>query len=180
MVISEKNKILINRVVDTIDWTLIHKFYKLVGRSVANETTQIPGLKKLDKGTKLKEDHIKEEVNLLINHMIMNDISQFIYGPWNFVWVNGEWEMEIPAEDENGNFIEGKDMFMPILESVLEVYFSPMVVISKELVIDNILSKAESKEGIDLQGRLDKAIKDENYELASKLRDLIEIYKKQK
>lgn len=181
MVISEKNKILVNRVLDTIDWSLIHKFYKLVGRSVANETTQIPGLKKLNKGVKLKEEHIKEEVNHLINHMIENDISQFIYGPWNFVWVNGEWEMEIPEEDENGNIIEGgKSEFMPILESVLEAYFSPMVVISKELVIDTTDPKEETKEGIDLQKRLEQAIISEDYELASKLRDLIEIYKQQK
>ena len=62
MDISEKNKVLINRVIDTIDWSLIHKLYKLVGRSVGKETTQIPGIKKLPRGVKLTEDHIKEEV----------------------------------------------------------------------------------------------------------------------
>ena len=87
MVISEKNQNLINRVLDTIDWPLIFKFYKLVGRTVGVETTQIPGVKKLPKNIKLKEEHIREEVKNLIHHMVENDISQFIYGPWNFVWV---------------------------------------------------------------------------------------------
>ena len=34
--------------------------------------------------------------------------------------------------------------------------------------------------GIELNKQLEKALNDENYELASKIRDLIDIYKKQK
>lgn len=181
MVISEKNKVLINRVLDTIDWDLIYKFYKLVGRSVGNETTQIPGIKKLQKGVKLNVDHIKGEVNNIINHIIESDLSQFMYGPWDIIWVNGEWEMEMPEIDENGNEIPGgESSFLPILESILEVHFSPMVVISKEVVVDEEDEIHEKPETIDLQRQLEKAITDENYELASKLRDLIDIYKKQK
>ena len=168
MVISEKNKTLISRVIDTIDWPLIHKFYKLVGRTIGTETTQIPGIKKLDRKTKLTDEHIKEEVLHVINHVVENDISQYMYGPWNVIWVNGEWEMEIPETDDNGKEIEnGESTFIPIMESMLEVYFSPMVVVSRETVLTD--------EEID-----DKALNDENYELASKLRDLIEVYKKQK
>jgi len=180
MVISEKNKVLINRVIDTIDWPLIHKFYKLVGRTIGTETTQIPGIKKLDKKTKMTDDHIKEEVLHVVNHVVENDISQFMYGPWNVIWVNGEWEMEIPETDENGEEIEnGESTFIPIIESMLEVYFSPMVVVSRETVLtdDEVDEKPET---VDLQRQLEKALSDENYELASKLRDLIEVYKKQK
>lgn len=180
MVISEKNKVLINRVLDTIDWDLIYKFYKLVGRSVGNETTQIPGIKKLAKGTKLDKTHIREEVNFVVNHIVENDISQFMYGPWNVVWVNGEWEMEMPEIDENGNEIQGgNSSFIPILESILEVHFSPMVVISKEVVV-NEDEAPESQETIGLSKQLEKALEDEDYELASKIRDLINMYKKKK
>ena len=180
MVISDKNKILINRVIDTIDWPLIHKFYKLVGRTIGTETTQIPGIKKLEKKVKLNEDHIKDEVLRVINHVVENDISQYMYGPWNVIWVNGEWEMEIPETDENGKEIEnGESTFIPIMESMLEVYFSPMVVVSKEMALteEEIDEKPET---VDLQKQLEKALSDENYELASKLRDLIDVYKKQK
>jgi hypothetical protein len=180
MVISEKNKLLINRVINTIDWPLIHKFYKLVGRTIGNETTQIPGIKKLDKKVKLTDEHIKDEVLHVINHVVENDISQYMYGPWNVIWVNGEWEMEIPETDENGKEIEnGESTFIPIMESMLEVYFSPMVVVSKETVFTEE-EMEEKPETVDLQKQLEKALSDENYELASKLRDLIEVYKKQK
>jgi hypothetical protein len=180
MEISEKNKVLVNRVIDTIDWTLIHKFYKLVGRSIGNETTQIPGIKKLARGVKLTEDHIKEEVLNLLNHIVENDISQFIYGPWNIIWVNGEWEIEVegdPSETENPE--DGEGEFIPLVESVLEVYFSPMVIISREVVIseDSIEKKEETR---DLERDLKKALVEENYELASRIRDLIDIYNKQK
>jgi hypothetical protein len=171
MVISEKNKVLINRVIDTIDWTLIHKFYKLVGRTIGTETTQI---------SKLTDEHIKGEVLHVVNHVVENDISQYAYGPWNIVWVNGEWEMEIPEIDENGKEIEnGESSFIPIMESMLEIYFSPMIVVSKETVLSEE-EVDEKPETADLQKQLEKALSDENYELASKLRDLIEVYKKQK
>ena len=180
MVISEKNKILISRVIDTIDWPLIHKFYKLVGRTIGTETIQISGIKKLDKKTKLTEDHIKDEVLHIINHVVENDISQYMYGPWNVIWVNGEWEMEIPETDDKGNeILDGDSAFVPILESMLEVYFSPMTVISREIVVDE--DDLEDKtDTIDLNKQLEKALNEENYELASKIRDLIDIYKKQK
>ena len=183
MVISEKNKLLINRVLDTIDWDLIFKFYKLVGRSVGTETTQIPGVKKLAKGIKLDKSHIRDEINSVINHIVENDLSQFIYGPWNVVWVNGEWEMEMPEIDENGNEIPGGNTnFIPIIESILEIHFSPMVVISKEIVVDEDGEEIteEPQETIGLKKQLDKALEEENYELASKIRDLIEMYKKKK
>jgi hypothetical protein len=151
-----------------------------VGRTIGTETIQISGIKKLDKKTKLTEDHIKDEVLHIINHVVENDISQYMYGPWNVIWVNGEWEMEIPETDEKGNeILDGESTFVPILESMLEVYFSPMTVISKETVIDD--EELEDKpDGIDLTKQLEKALNEENYELASKIRDLIDIYKKQK
>jgi hypothetical protein len=182
MVISEKNKILINRVIETIDWALIHKFYKLVGRTIGTESAQIPGIKKLDKKTKLTEEHIKDEVLHVINHIVENDLSQYVYGPWNLVWVNGEWEMEVPQMDENGNEVEdGESMFIPIMESMLEVYFAPMMVVSKETVLtEDDLDEEDKIETTELQKQLDKALSDENYELASKLRDLIDVYKNQK
>jgi hypothetical protein len=182
MVISEKNKILINRVIETIDWALIHKFYKLVGRTIGTESVQIPGIKKLDKRTKLTEEHIKDEVLHVINHIVENDLSQYVYGPWNLVWVNGEWEMEVPQMDDNGDEVEdGESMFIPIMESMLEVYFAPMMVVSKETVLtEEDLDEEDKIETTELQKQLDKALSDENYELASKLRDLIDVYKNQK
>jgi hypothetical protein len=91
--------------------------------------------------------------------------------------------MEIPETDENGKEIEeGESTFIPIMESMLEVYFSPMVVVSKETVLtEEELDEMEEKpETVDLKKQLEKALSEENYELASKLRDLIEVYNRQK
>jgi len=163
--ISEKNQILVNKILNSIDWGLIYKFYKILGRTVGQETIQIPGLKKLGRSVKLKKDHIKEEVRSLIYYLIENDLPQFVYGPWNFTWINGEWEIETNENE-----------FVPILESVLEVSFSPMVVIGKE-INTSLIENDELEETIDLQKQLEKAIAEENYELAAKIKDLIEIYK---
>ena len=76
--------------------------------------------------------------------------------------------------------MEEDDQFIPIVESVLEVYFSPMVVISREVVLDPEEIDGESEENFSLKEKLQKAIEDEDYELASKIRDLIEIYKNKK
>jgi len=53
-----------------------------------------------------------------------------------------------------------------------------MVVISREIVLDPDEIEGEStEESFSLNDKLQKAIEDEDYELASKIRDLIEIYK---
>lgn len=174
MTISEKNQNLINRVLETIDWSLILKFYKLVKRGVGAETTMIKGIKKLKKGEKIQEFHIKEEVRNLIHHVVENDLSQFIYGPWNILWVNGEWEIEVDGEEGSED-----PMFVPILESVLELNFSPMVVISKETLITDEDPMFIDSDKESLNRQLEKAIDEENYELAAKLKDLIEMYEKQ-
>jgi hypothetical protein len=174
MTISEKNKQLIERVLETVDWSTILKFYKLVKREIGAETTGIPGIKKLKRGEKISSDHIKEEVKCLVHHVVENDISQFIYGPWNILWVNGEWEIEVEGEEGSE-----EPMFVPILESVLELSFSPMVVISKETLItdEDPMFMDSDKESLNRQ--LEKAIDEEKYELAAKLKDLIEMYEKQ-
>lgn len=170
---SGKNIQLIQRVLDTVDWVTILKFYKLVKRSIGSETAGIPGIKKIKKGEKLTADHIKEEVRCLIYHVVENDISDFVYGPWNILWVNGEWEVEMDTG------LSGENEFFPILESVLELSFSPMVVISKEnLTYGKDLITIDPDKEI-LKRQLEKAIEEEKYELASKIKDLIEMYEKQ-
>jgi hypothetical protein len=175
MIISEKNRSLIERVLETVDWATIFKFYKLVKRKIGLEAAGIPGIKKLKSGEKLSPDHIKEEVKCLLHHVVENDLSQFVYGPWYILWVNGEWEVEIEKEDESD-----EPTFLPILESVLELSFSPMVVISKEnLIFEEIQNNFDDLNRETLNERLEKAVDEENYELASEIKNLIEIQEKQ-
>jgi hypothetical protein len=186
MVISDKNRQIMERVLDTINWDLVFKFYKLVGRTIGTESNQIPGIKKIEKGSKLTKENIRDEVFCLITYVMENDISQFLYGPWEITWVNGEWEVEIePDNKEDGEEINDEDrVFIPIGESLLELHFSPVVISVKDIVVENSdESPTQRGNGItkkDLEQELDKAVDEENYELASRLRDVINIYKNKK
>ena len=180
MVISDKNKQLMERALDTINWDLVFKFYKLVGRTIGTESNQIPGIKKIEKGSKLAKENIREELSCLVSHVMENDISQFIYGPWEITWVNGEWEVEVEGDLKDDDE-SGEKSFVPICESFLEIHFSPVVVSVKDIVIENDSDRTESeRSGIskkDLERELEKAVDEENFELASRLRDVISIYK---
>ncbi len=185
MVVSEKNKKLMERTLDTINWDLVFKFYKLVGRTIGTESNQIPGIKKIEKGDKLTKENIKDEILCLVTYVMENDISHFVYGPWDITWINGEWEVEIDPqnidpESEEPENNEEEGIFMPIGESLLEIHFSPLVVSAKEIVTEQKDIINRDKDGIsrkDLENELDKAVAEENYELASRLRDVISIYK---
>ena len=183
MTISEKNREFIDKVLNTIDWDLILKFYKLVGRTIGSESTQIPGIKKIS-SSKLTSEDIKDEVSCIVAHVVENDKAEFFYGPWDITWVNGEWEIEIDP-NSMGEESEEEPLFMPILELTLEISFSPMFVSGKEMVVENyeeetgrVSTKSDIKS--DLEEELEKALSEENYELASKLRDVISIYKNKK
>ena len=171
---NPKNKILVERVIGSIDWELALKVYKMLKRNVGAEPAKIPGIRKTSKGEKISSDLIKDEVLAVINYAIENDIPELNYGPWNIIWINGEWEIDISEEAENDDAPEEDRIYVPINDSVLEVFFSPIVAVSQERVDKVKISKDDQK---DLNIRLEEAIKDENYELASKIRDLINTYK---
>lgn len=183
MGVSEKNKEFVNKVINTIDWGLILKFYKMVGRGTGYETTQIPGIKKIPASTITKED-IRKEVLCIVTYVIENDKSEFFYGPWDISWINGEWEVEINSDLMEREDEEETPIFMPILESSLEISFSPMFVSAKEMVMENYdpeeSSSVKKDIGTHLEEELEKSLNEENYELASKLRDIILIYKNKK
>ena len=80
---NSKNKILVGRVIDSMDWEVVLKIYKIMRRSVGEESAKIPGVRKLKKGEKLSIDSIKEEVLSIVNYAIENDLPELTYGPWS-------------------------------------------------------------------------------------------------
>ena len=171
---NSKNKILVDRVIDSIDWDLVLKIYKMLKRSVGAEPTKIPGIKKVSKGEKMSGELIKEEVLAIINYAIENDLPELNYGPWSIIWVNGEWEIDISDEAENEDAPEEDRVYVPIKDSVLEILFSPVIAISQERV-DSIKAEEKTQDAQkDLNIRLEEAIREENYELASKIKDLMD------
>lgn len=177
---NPKNKILIERVIDSMDWEIVLKIYKIMRRSVGEEPAKIPGVRKLKKGEKLSIDSIKEEVLSIVNYAIENDLPELTYGPWSISWVNGEWEIDVSDESEDDEVPEEDRIYVPIRDSIFEIFFVPVMAISQERVERTKITNNSEDDQNDLNIRLENAIKEENYELASKIHDLINCYKKEK
>jgi len=177
---NPKNKILVERVIDSMDWEIVLKIYKIMRRSVGEESAKIPVVRKLKKGEKLSIDSIKEEVLSIVNYAIENDLPELTYGPWSISWVNGEWEIDVSDESEDDEVPEEDRIYVPIRDSILEIFFVPVMAISQERVERTKITNNSEDDQNDLNIRLENAIKEENYELASKIHDLINCYKKEK
>jgi len=174
---SEVNKGIIEKSINSFDWDDINKMYKILGIKVGSQTIKIDGLNKKGKTT---PETIKKEIELVLNYIIDNDIPEFSYGPWTILWVNGEWEIEIAA-DRPGD----ESLIVPIMESKLQIHFIPQSTTIKELLdidLDEDYYDEEENKEIDevlvFEARLKKAIDNEDWMIASKLRDLIEELKK--
>jgi hypothetical protein len=180
--ISEKNRDLINRVIGSFEWGSITKIYKLMEKGIGDSTIKISGMPRIPY-KKVTEEEIKKEVTLLIEYIIENNIPHLEYGMWSILWINGEWEVEIGLDNSSEFDEEEQNVFLPFADSRLEVNFVPQKAISQETATypeDSYQEVEESDETV-LNRILDKSIKEENYELASKLKDIInEFYRKMK
>jgi hypothetical protein len=180
--ISEKNRDLINRVIGSFEWGSITKIYKLMEKGIGDSTIKISGMPRIPY-KKVTEEEIKKEVTLLIEYIIENNIPHLEYGMWSILWINGEWEVEIGLDNSSEFDEEDQNVFLPFADSRLEVNFVPQKAISQETANyqeDSYQGVEESDETV-LNRILDKSIKEENYELASKLKDIInEFYRKMK
>lgn len=173
----EINRGMVEKAVNSFNWQEIMKFYKILGIKIGGQQIKIEGI---IKKTKLDIDSIKDEVKKVLDYVIDNDIPEFSYGPWSILWVNGEWEIEI-----EGGSNEEEPFIFPILESKLQIFFVPQSTTIKEFLDididaeDDIIEDIETYDDILIyEARLKKAIDNEEYAIASKLRDLIEELKK--
>jgi hypothetical protein len=180
--ISEKNRDLINRVMNSFEWDSITKIYKLMQKGIGESTTKISGISRIP-FKKVSEEAIKKEVTVLLEYVIENNIPHLEYGLWTILWINGEWEVEIDMPPSDFDEETEQNMFLPFTDSRLEVNFVPQKAISQETITypENAEEGVEESDEMVLNRILDKSIKEENYELASKLKEIInEFYRKMK
>ncbi len=169
---------LIEKTLNSFDWDDINKMYKVLGLKVGTQPIKIDGLNKKEK---TNSTSIRREVELVLNYVVSNDVPELQYGPWSIYWVNGEWEIEIESEDPGG-----ESLIVPIMESKLQIHFIPQSTTVKEFLDidlededyleDEITDEVE--ELLMFESRLKKAIDNEEWMVASRLRDLIEELKK--
>ena len=170
------NKGMVEKTLNSFDWDDINKMYKILGLKVGSQSIKIDGLNKKGKTT---PETIRNEMDLVLRFVIDNDVPELQYGPWSIYWVNGEWEIEIAPERP-----DDESLIVPIMESKLQIHFIPQSTTIKEF-LDIDLEEGEYDEidaEIDdillFESRLKKAIDNEDWMVASKLRDLLEELKK--
>lgn len=162
---NKENSKLIEKTISSLDWDSICKSGKIFKFGVGEGVTAIPGMKRKNHLEGITKNDYKGELKCLLKYVIENDISELIYGPWVIFWFNAEWELYDDEEEElEMEFQVG---------SFMEVIYSP-----QRISLTSITEKQNYTEESDfdkLESMLKKAVDSENYEIASKLRDLIKI-----
>jgi len=161
---NKENSKLIEKTISSLDWDSICNAGKIFKFGVGEGVTAIPGMKKKSFTEEITKNENKAELKSLLKYVVENDISELVYGPWVIFWFNTEWDLDIEEDEEEE--IESQ------LGSSIEVIYSP-----QRICLANVVGKSDYKiEETDfdkLENMLKKAIDSENYELASKIRDVI-------
>lgn len=180
--ISDKNRNLINRVIESFEWGSIVSIYRIMERGVGNSTIKIPGITRIPY-KKVTADDIKKEITTVVEYVMDNNLPHLEYEMWDIMWIDGEWEVEIELPNMSDD--QEDDMFLlPFTDSRLEIKFVPQKAVSHEALdiseeeeLDEI--RIEESDEVVLNRILEKSIQNEKYELASKLSEIInEFYRK--
>jgi len=165
---------LIDKVISSLDWDSIFEVYKAFKMGIGEGSNVIPGIKRKPFSDSLTKNDIKGELKTILKQVIDGDIPDITYGPWIINWDNGDWE---PVEDEVDEDIddqEEENIEDPnIVNSRLEVIYAPQRI---ALIINSLKDEQPEEELNDsylIEGLMQKAIKNEDYELASKFRDIL-------
>jgi hypothetical protein len=168
---------LIDKVVKSLDWDSIYDVYKAFKMGVGEGSSVVPGIKRKPFSDSLTKEDIRNELKVIIKHIVSSDISDLVYGPWIINWINGDWA--ILDEDEDGEKIELSEDEMLIVNSKLEVIFAPQRI---SMMIDSIAGEYSNEEESDIMKielMMQKALQAEDYELASKFRDILKYQNKE-
>ena len=175
---KKPNNKLIDKVISSLDWDSIIEVNKCFKIGVGEGTSVIPGIKRKVFSDTLNKHDIKSELKTLLNYAIENDIAELFYGPWMIFWVNGEWvelRNDDDYDDDGDDEPIGGDVKAGLnikFDSSLEVIYSPQRIHVIGNTEKNDLAKDESDVSR-LETMLKKAIDTENFELATKIKDLL-------
>ena len=174
---AKKTNKLIDKVISSLDWDSIYEVNKCFKIGVGEGSSVIPGLKRKIFSEGLTKNDIKNELKTLLSYAIDNDITELFYGPWMIFWVNENW-VEIKASEENDSTdspdSEGeiKSTINLDLQSSLEVIYSPQRIHIVGSSSKNDVMQDDS-DVTRLESMLKKALDSENYEVASKIKELL-------
>ena len=170
------NNKLIDKVISSLDWDAIYEVNKCFKHGVGDGTSAIPGVKRKPFADGITKNDIKNELKSLLKYVIENDLAELIYGYWMIFWNNAEWSEESinQLRDQYDDDDDDEDFDALILDSTLEVIYSPQRICAIENTqLKDI--KGEDSDMSNLESMLKKALAREQYELASKIRDVIKL-----
>jgi hypothetical protein len=165
---------LVDKVISSLDWDSIFEVYKAFKMGIGEGSNVIPGIKRKPFSDSLTKNDIKGELKTILKQVIEGDISDIIYGPWIINWDNGDWEpIEDELDDDIDDQAEESIEDANIVNSRLEVIYAPQRI---ALIINSLKDDQQGEESSDsyiIEGLMQKAIRNEDYELASKFRDIL-------
>lgn len=170
---------LVDKVISSLDWDSIFEVNKCFKIGVGEGTSVIPGIKRKVFGDNLTKNDIKGELKTLLKYVIENDIAELFYGPWLIFWTDGDWvkldlEMDDEADDIPEHFGDSNGEIEIAFDSTLEVVYSPQRIIVAGNSHQQDLIKDDSDTS-KLESMLKKALLSENYEVANKIKELLDL-----
>jgi len=170
---------LIDKIISSLDWDSIFEVYKAFKMGIGEGSNVIPGIKRKPFSDSLTKNDIKGELKTILKQVIEGDISDIIYGPWIINWDNGDWgPLEDDIEDDVNESISDDTEESEIVDSRLEVIYAPQRI---ALIINSYKDEHQEEDSNDsyvIESLMQKAIKNEDYELASKFRDILKYQNK--
>lgn len=163
---------LIEKVLQSLDWDSILEIHKAFKVGVGEGSEVIPGLKRKVYSDSLSKTDVKNELKYILKFVINNDHSKFVYGQWMIFWFNQDWDVMFEGEGEGD--IEGEMEDFKI-DSRLEVIYAPQRIC---LTIDakpEEIGDTTSNEVSVLTKMLKESLVSENYELASKIQEILDV-----
>ena len=176
---------LIEKVVGNLDWDCIFESYRAFKMGVGEGNIVIPGIKRKSFSDSLTKNDIKNELKVLLKHAINGDVTEIYYGPWIISWINGDWsteeieiDFEVQDESEDDDAVQEDLQEEIIVSSRLEVIYAPQRISLSIGSIKENSNEGEEPDTLKIELMMQKAIQNEDYELASKFRDILKYQNK--
>jgi hypothetical protein len=176
---NETDKV-IDKVLSGMDWDVIFEVNNCFKHGIGDGVSVIPGVKRKSFADGVTKNDLKNELKSLLKYVIVNNIAELVYGYWMIFWNNPIWTEEYLEEIRDEMSADGEDLMGDIiLDPTLEVIYSPQ---RMYIIANNIKAQTEveNTDSHALDKMLNKALDDEKFELAAKIRDVINLQKDQK
>jgi hypothetical protein len=168
---------LIDKVIQSLDWDSILTIHQAFKNGIGQGSEVIPGLKRKNFDPSLSKNDLKSELKTLIKFVIENDYQQYSYGHWVISWYNQVWQKEEIAEMQMEMQEENEEIEFEIFhqDSKLEVIYAPQRICLTTNILTEEAPIAPQSEYSALQVMLEKALSQENYEIAQKLQEILQL-----